>query len=170
MSWFRRYRSRYRSGSADLIRVKSEIGRLREALERHDERAKQFEDALASQPDAAALTGRIDALDETLAGNGNSDVAARLDNLAAQLDDLERRVTSVSTELANQLSELGGDIESLQNRPPGEVDEETIDELRDSQMRLANEQVRYQIAFREDLARLAEQLRRPPDIRRRSGA
>jgi hypothetical protein len=37
-----------------------------------------------------------------------------------------------------------------------------IDELRDGQVRLANEQARYQIAFREDLARLAEQLRRSP--------
>jgi chromosome segregation ATPase len=167
MSLFRRSRS----GPADLIRVKSEIGRLQEALERHDERAKQLEDALTSQPDAAALTGRIDAIDETLAGNGSGDVAARLDRLVARLDDLESRVTSVSTELANQLSELGDDIESLQNRPPGEIDEESIDELRDTQTRLANEQVRYQIAFRADLARLAEQLRRPnPDVRRRGGA
>ena len=75
----------------------------------------------------------------------------------------------MSTELANQLSELGNDIEALNNRPPGApLDEGTLDELRDTQTRLASEQARYQIAFREDLARLAEQLRRPDDPRRRA--
>ena len=39
--------------SEDLDRVKSEIGRLDETMQRHDERAKQFEDALAGQPDSA---------------------------------------------------------------------------------------------------------------------
>ena len=34
-------------------------------------------------------------------------------------------------------------------------------EIRDAQVELANEQARYQIAFREDLAALAERLRRP---------
>ena len=33
--------------------------------------------------------------------------------------------------------------------------------MRDGQVKLANEQVRYQIAFREDLARLAQELKRP---------
>jgi hypothetical protein len=36
-----------------------------------------------------------------------------------------------------------------------------VDELRDTQIRLANEQARYQIAFRQELADLAERLRRP---------
>ncbi len=76
--------------------------------------------------------------------------------------ELDARVTSVSTELANQIAELGNDIDALNSRPPGDgVDPEAVGELRDGQVRLANEQARYQIAFREDLARLAEQLRRP---------
>ena len=33
-----------------------------------------------------------------------------------------------------------------------------VGELRQGQVKLASEQVRYQIAFREDLARLAEQV------------
>ena len=37
----------------------------------------------------------------------------------------------------------------------------SIEAVLDAQERLASEQARYQIAFREDLARLAEQLRRP---------
>ena len=38
--------------------------------------------------------------------------------------------------------------------------EEIFTELREGQTRLANEQARYQIAFRQDLANLVEQLRR----------
>jgi hypothetical protein len=66
----------------------------------------------------------------------------------------------VSTELANQLRELGGDIDALAARPPAAVDEGSLEEVRDTQERLANEQARYQIAFRADLARLAEHLQR----------
>ena len=40
-----------------------------------------------------------------------------------------------------------------------EVDD-VVTEMRDAQVKLANEQARYQIAFREDLADLAERLRR----------
>jgi DNA repair exonuclease SbcCD ATPase subunit len=149
MSFFRRTTK----NSEDLDRVKAEIGRLDESLKRYDERTKQFEDALAAKPEV----------------DGDADVGARVDAIAERLDALEGRLTSVSAQLANQLSELGNDIEALNNRPPGTpVDDGTIDELRDTQTRLANEQARYQIAFREDLARLAEQLRRPDDPRRRA--
>ncbi len=55
------------------------------------------------------------------------------------------RVTSVSTELANQLTEIGDDIEPMH----------------ESAERLAAEQARYQIQFRQDLAELAERIRRP---------
>ncbi len=79
------------------------------------------------------------------------------DKLAA-LDD---RITAVSTELANQLTELGHDIDALNAVPANGVDEEALTAVRDGQVKLANEQVRYQIAFREDLARLAQELKRP---------
>ena len=68
----------------------------------------------------------------------------------------------MSTELANQLTELGHDIDALNARPPGDGEmPAAVTELRDGQVRLANEQARYQIAFREDLARLASDLKRP---------
>jgi uncharacterized protein YhaN len=87
-----------------------------------------------------------------------SSAQALRDKLAA-LDD---RVTSVSTELANQLNELGRDIDVLTDRPPPDgVDAELLAAVREGQVKLANEQVRYQIAFREDLARLAQELKRP---------
>jgi hypothetical protein len=134
----------------DVDRVKSEVGRLSETMQRYDERAKQVEDALAIQPDGAG------------------ELAARIDAIAEQLTALEGRLTSVVTELSNQLSELGNDIETLNSRESGTpIDEGTVEELRDTQTRLATEQARYQIAFREDLARLAEQLRRPSDDARR---
>jgi hypothetical protein len=108
-----------------------------------------MEDSLAAQPD------------------GTSELAARIDALAEQLSGLESRLTAVSTELGNQLTELGNDIDALSSRPDTPLDEEAVAELRDTQTRLATEQARYQIAFREDLARLAEQLRRPTDDPRR---
>ena len=79
-----------------------------------------------------------------------------------QLSTLDDRVTSVSTELANQLTELGHDIDALGAHPPtnGSV-AETLGAVKEGQVRLASEQARYQIAFREDLARLAHELRRP---------
>ena len=132
--------------------MKSEIRRLDEALRRYDERAKHLEDAGAAQP------------------GGTAALQAHVATIAEQLSALEDRLTSVYTELTNQLSELGNDIEALNSRPSGTpLDEGTLDELRDTQIRLAGEQARYQIAFREDLARLAEQLRRPSDNARRRG-
>jgi hypothetical protein len=101
----------------------------------------------------AELCGLREAIDQ----HGCSAQALR-DKLAA-LDD---RVTSVSTELANQLTELGHDIDALADRPaPDGVDADVLTAVRDGQVKLANEQVRYQIAFREDLARLAHELKRP---------
>ena len=78
---------------------------------------------------------------------------------------LDQRLTNVSIELANQLSELGRDIDGLGQRAPelaeGAVSGEVVDALRGGQVKLANEQARYEIAFREDLAALAELLRKP---------
>lgn len=77
---------------------------------------------------------------------------------------LDQRLTNVSTELANQLSELGRDIDGLSQRAPevadGNVSDELLETLRGGQAKLAAEQARYEIAFRQDLAALAEQLRK----------
>jgi len=83
---------------------------------------------------------------------------ARLQRLSDRLDEVDTRITSISTELANQLTELSGDIESIaKDHPPTD---DIVTDIRDAQVKLANEQARYQIAFREDLANLAERLRR----------
>jgi chromosome segregation ATPase len=84
---------------------------------------------------------------------------------------LNERVSNISREFANQLSELSKEMDQLSRRPAPEpvvvsapepaVTEDMIEELHDSQVRLANEQARYEIAFRQDLAMLADQVRRP---------
>jgi len=92
-----------------------------------------------------------------------TDSAAR--RTGEQVAALEQRLDSVGTELANQLSELGRDIDGLAKHAAqaasGTVDEAVIESLRNGQIKLANEQARYEIAFREDLAVLAENLRKP---------
>ena len=81
--------------------------------------------------------------------------------LAARVAEIDARVTSVSTELANQLTELGHDIDALGTRADGDGDrDQVLAEIRGGQVRLANEQARYQLAFREDLAALADEVRR----------
>ena len=128
-------------------------------MEQHDTRLGR---GPLSPPDLPELVGRLDALD-LVGGRPQRRRAvgqARRDGRATRT--LDSRVTAVSTELANQISELGNDIDALQKRAKDEpVADEVIEAVLDAQERLASEQARYQIAFREDLARLAEQLRRP---------
>lgn len=78
----------------------------------------------------------------------------RLTDVVARLEALDARITAVSTELANQIAELGSE-------PAGTASsDQLVGELRDAQVRLANEQARYQIAFRQELAEIADRLRR----------
>ena len=83
-------------------------------------------------------------------------VRIELSALADRLDEFDARITSVSTELANQISELGNELSSLDRATD---DRSSLDELRRAQTALASEQARYQIAFRQDLAELADRLR-----------
>ena len=107
--------------------------------------------------EVARLHAEIITLREAL---DRHDASAR--TLHDKLTTLDDRLTSVSTELANQISELGTDLDAISARPPAEgVDAGALDAVKAGQVRLANEQARYQIAFREDLARLAQELKRP---------
>lgn len=87
------------------------------------------------------------------------ELSTRLDHLLERIEQVDVRVTSISTELANQLSELSGELDGIEGGD-GVATGEIVGELRDGQERLANEQARYQIAFRQDLASLADRLRR----------
>lgn len=110
---------------------------------------------------AEALAVQLGLLAERVA---TTDAAAR--HASEQVAALEQRVDSVGTELANQISELGRDIDGLAERTAdvasGTVSDEVLSALRSGQIKLANEQARYEIAFREDLAALAEHVRRQP--------
>ena len=130
------------TGDDDIRLQLQEIG---ERLRAHDE-----------------LQNRVSQLAERATSNDTEARAVR-EHMAV----LDQRLTNVSTELANQLSELGRDIDGLGQRVPevaeGAVNEEVVDELRGGQVKLANEQARYEIAFRQDLASLAELLRHGHD-------
>jgi DNA repair exonuclease SbcCD ATPase subunit len=91
-----------------------------------------------------------------------------------QTVSLHERISNVSTELANQLGELSRELDVLGQQVPDAspppapvivteqlVTEDMIEQLHDAQVRLAAEQARYEIAFRQDLASLAEQVKRP---------
>ncbi len=104
----------------------------------------------------------------------------RLDALVDEVATVDGRVTSISTELANQLTELSSDIAALDERAsmqqsadaapvdPAAIDalvgervDAALDGVLGSTERLAAEQARYEIQFRADLAELAERIRRP---------
>jgi len=78
--------------------------------------------------------------------------------VAERITGLEARVSGMGSELSRQLHELGTDIEELSKRAQDTSVAELIDALKSTQIRLANEQARYEITFREDLASLANQL------------
>jgi chromosome segregation ATPase len=101
------------------------------------------------------------------------DVAAmrrEMSQMAERMATLDHRMTNVSTELANQLTELSSDLDVLleaADDPDADASDDSaavtlaIEAVQNSTERLAAEQARYQITFREDLAELAERLRRP---------
>jgi hypothetical protein len=125
--------------------VRLQIQEIGERLRAHDEMQAQVRELL----DRAA--------------SNDTEARAVRDHMAL----LDQRLTNVSTELANQLGELGRDIDGLGQRLPevaeGTVSDEVVEALRGGQVKLANEQARYEIAFRQDLATLAELLRQGHD-------
>lgn len=136
--------------------------------------------ALAERLDAmsADLTARKEQADDAIAKADSTpteatvapeDVAVmrtEIAEMAESVATLDRRMTNVSMELANQLTELSNDLEVLLLAADNEGDEAAvvglaIEAVQESTERLASEQARYQIQFRQDLAELAERLRRP---------
>lgn len=105
-----------------------------------------------------AMSERVERLETERA-----ELADRLTEVLARTETIDTRLTSVATELTNQLTELGGEIDRAAEVDPSkiaEVVEASLGEIRAGQVRLANEQARAQMAFRQDVAILIEQLRR----------
>jgi DNA repair exonuclease SbcCD ATPase subunit len=144
----------------ELEQLKAEIASMASRLDAADASKQQLDQRVAGlssrldtplSPPPEPPPPRVDPADLDL-------IRARIERLSQQLDEVDARITAISTELANQLSELSGDLDALGTREP--PTEQVVDELRDAQERLANEQARYQIAFRQDLAALADRLKR----------
>lgn len=122
---------------------------------RRKETARAIE---ALQSEVTSLRETLDSQSEAVAGDRD---AAR--NVAERLEALEARVSGMGTELSRQLHELGDEIERLANDVADPAVRESVEILRSVQVQLAAEQARYEIAFRQDLAELADRLlNRPP--------
>lgn len=132
MAWFKK-RS---ADAAAMEELKAEVRSM----------ASRLDTPIESTPDGPPATTAAD-LD---------DVRDQLKALAERVDGIDDRITAISTELANQLTELSNEIETTET--PDAVQERALNQVRDAQQRLANEQARYQIAFRRDLAELADRL------------
>ena len=118
---------------------------------------ERLEQLAASVPDTDGIHAQITELAHRVANNEVDARSAR--EQATALDD---RIDNVSTQLANQLAELGSELDTLATREvvrPASLDDATVQSMKTGQVRLAAEQARYEITFREDLATLAEQVR-----------
>lgn len=106
----------------------------------------------------AALSTRVRELEQE-----RETTATSLSEIVEQTNRLDTRITSTTTELARQLDELGKELSAVADQEPVDVAavvNASLTEIRQSQTRLAQEQARYQAAFRTDIAVLIEQLRR----------
>jgi archaellum component FlaC len=119
-------------------------------------RNKQTQRAIeALQAEVASL--RVD-LYQHVEMLANDREAARA--IADRLVSLDTRVSNMGSELSRQFQELGGEIEQLAKEVQNSGVNEIVDTIKASQTRLANEQARYEITFRQDLAALADKLLR----------
>ena len=151
----------------ELERLRTGLGELRERLDESDAAKSELGDKIRTLTDRLETPITAPPHEPPVSAApavGPAEleaVRAQIARLTVRLEALDRRITTISTELANQLGELSDDIDTLGKRTEGEaIDEETIVELRGAQTRLASEQARYQIAFRQDLAEIAERWRR----------
>lgn len=92
--------------------------------------------------------------------NALSLITALTNGLDQKIAIIDTRLTTMTTELSHQLHELGSEIESLAQTSQETASREALEQLRVNQTRIANEQARYEIAFRQDLAEIIEQIRR----------
>lgn len=142
--------------------------RLEELAAALAQQQAQLADVALVATDAAERTdAALDDMRATAAGTTDRDTELRsqLGQLAEKVGAIDARVNQVSLELTNQLTELSGDLDRASAQADAsDLVEQLAEQLKDvtgGQERLANEQARYAIQFREDLAELADRLRRP---------
>ncbi len=114
----------------------------------------QIADVALVATDASERSERTDAVE----------MKRQLGQLAEKVAAIDLRVNQVSVELTNQLSELSADLDRASHQADTtELIDRITTQLGDvtgGQERLANEQARFAIQFREDLAELADRLRK----------
>ncbi len=90
------------------------------------------------------------------------DANTRLDSIAKLVSGLESKVSLIGTEIGNQVHEIGNEISAMVKKIENAetIAEEAFEQLAANQARLANEQARYEITFRQDLAQIADMARR----------
>lgn len=116
----------------------------------------------ATQSDLEILKNELIELRSELTKRTNalSLVTAATNGLDQKIAIIDTRLTTMTTELSHQLHELGSEIETLVKTADLSASREALEQLRVNQTRIANEQARYEIAFRQDLAEIVDQLRR----------
>ena len=149
--------------SGQLSELTARIAELQAQGAQADElraRLEQVAAASAANGDHARHEAQLAALDELSQRMATTEAeATRAREHAAQL---EQRLSHIGTELTNQLGELSRELDSLAARPVeggAAAGGEMLESLRAGQVKLAAEQARHEITFREDLAAIAEQLR-----------
>ena len=115
-----------------------------------------------NREEARVSAERLAMLEELVAKYGAALEAEKAANSATadRLNLIEQRLVSMGNELSHQLHEMGNEIDRLGQNTGDGASAEILDALRSTQTKLAQEQARYEIAFRQDLAALADQLRR----------
>ena len=115
----------------------------------------------ATVADLGEVRAEIQLLRSELTKRGNelSLVTAAINTLEQRLSVFDQRVSALSSEMSNQLHELGNEIQALLDKQEDTASRAALEQLRINQTRIANEQARYEIAFRQDLATLAEIIR-----------
>ena len=109
----------------------------------------------------ASVQGEVSQLRDDLARRASQvdELRSSIHALEERLTGVDSRVTHMTTAITNQLHELDSEIERLAQTADA-ASAETVSQLRANQVRIANEQARYAITLRQDLAELAESLRR----------
>jgi len=144
------------------------------------EQRTQIADVALVATDAAERTTaaetKIAGFDRTPARHADDEIRQQVGQLAEKVASMDSRIHQVSLELTNQLTELSGELDASASRN-GAVDSDAIIaeieglmaaridshvvDITGGQERLAAEQARHAISFRQELADLADRLRRP---------
>lgn len=154
-------RSRLEEVSAALRTQQSQIADVALVATDAAERSEHTDSKIAelTDPDRNARL-------EGASADDRDEAKRQLAQLAEKVGALDSRVNQVSLELTNQLTELSSDIDRAATNGSS-TDAELLDRINaqlddvtGGQERLANEQARYAIQFRADLAELADRLKR----------